>query len=160
MGTAQQRPEMRLEVRRVFAAPREKVYRAWVERAGLEQWMCRDSPQSATRYWDFDIREGGGFHLENRLPNGIVYKQWIGYRELKPPAKLVLNWNWERFNAKGERVEGPLESLVTVEFLDLGDSTEVVLTHELLPTQELREGVRKGWNGCFDMLERYVYSIG
>jgi uncharacterized protein YndB with AHSA1/START domain len=69
---------------------------------------------------------------------------------------LVLDWHWERFNAQGERDEGPLESLVTVEFRDLGDSTEVVLTHELLPTQELREGVRMGWNGCFDMLERCV----
>jgi uncharacterized protein YndB with AHSA1/START domain len=118
--------------------------------------MCRDSPQSATRYWDFDIREGGRFHLENRIPNGVVYKQWIGYRELKPPMKLVLDWNWERFDAEGKSDGGLHETRVTVEFRDLGDSTEVVLIHELLPTQELREGVRRGWNGCFDMLERYL----
>jgi uncharacterized protein YndB with AHSA1/START domain len=120
--------------------------------------MCRDNPQSATRYWDFDIREGGGFHLENRMPSGIVYKQWIGYRELKPPMKLVLNWNWEHFGAEGKSGDGPHETLVTVEFRDLGDSTEVVLTHELLPTRELREGVRRGWNGCFDALERLLQA--
>jgi hypothetical protein len=34
------------------------------------------------------------------------------------------------------------------------DAAEVVLTHEFLPTEELREGVRRGWNGCIDMLER------
>jgi uncharacterized protein YndB with AHSA1/START domain len=116
--------------------------------------MCRDSPQSATRYWDFDIREGGGFHLENRLPDGTVYKGWIGYRELKPPVKLVLDWNWERFDAEGKRDDGPHATLVTVEFRDLWGSTEVVLTHELLPTKEVSEGVQKGWIGCFDMLER------
>lgn len=92
--------------RRIFAAPRATVFEAWTKPEKLEKWMCRDTPQSATRYWDFDIREGGGFHLE---------------------------------------------------FRDLGDSTEVVLTHELLPTPELREGVRRGWNGCFDMLERVMY---
>jgi len=156
MATTEQKSATRVQIRRTFAAPREKVFEAWMKPEKLEKWMCRNAPQSSTQYWDFDIREGGGFRLENRLPNGIVFKQWIGYRELKPPAKLVLNWNWERFNPQGERDEGPLESLVTVEFRDLGDSTEVVLTHELLPTQELREGVRKGWNACFDLLERYV----
>jgi uncharacterized protein YndB with AHSA1/START domain len=118
--------------------------------------MCRDTPESVTRYWDFDIREGGGFHLENRMPDGTVYKQWIGYRELKPPVKLVLDWIWEHFDPEGKRDDGPHETLVTVEFRDLFGSTEVVLTHELLPTKEVSEGVRKGWMGCFDMLERYL----
>jgi uncharacterized protein YndB with AHSA1/START domain len=154
MAAPQQGSETRVQVRRMFSSPCAKVFAAWTRPEQLEKWMCRDSPQSATWYWDFDIREGGGFHLENRLANGIVYKQWIGYRELKPPLKLVLDWKWERFDPQGKRDDGPHESLVTVEFRDLGDSTEVVLTHELLPTEELREGVRRGWNGCFDMLER------
>jgi len=154
MATTEQDSETRVQIRRTFKAPREKVFEAWTKPDKLEKWMCRDAPQSATRYWDFDIREGGGFHLENRIPNGLVYKQWIGYREVKPPMKLVLDWNWERFDAQGKRDEGPHQSLVTVEFQDRGDSTEVILTHELLPTHELREGVRKGWNGCFDMLDR------
>ena len=156
MTTGQQGPETRVQIRRIFAASRAKVFEAWTEPEKLEKWMCRDSPQSATWYWDFDIREGGGFHLENRLANGIVYKQWIGYRELKPSMKLVLDWNWERFDAQGKIDEGPHESLVTVEFLDVRDSTEVVLTHELLPTRELRERMRRGWNCCFDGLERVM----
>jgi uncharacterized protein YndB with AHSA1/START domain/DNA-binding transcriptional ArsR family regulator len=154
MVASQQEPENRVQVRRIFSAPRDKVFEAWTKPEKLEKWMCRDNPQSSTRYWDFDIREGGGFHLENRMPDGTIYKQWIGYRVLKPPEKLALDWSWERFNPQGKRDEGPHESLVTVEFRELWNSTEVVLTHELLPTEELREGVRKGWNGCFDMLER------
>jgi uncharacterized protein YndB with AHSA1/START domain len=148
--------ETGVQIRRVFAAPRAEVFEAWTKPEKLEKWMCRDTSQSATRYWAFDIREGGGFRLENRMPNGIVYKQWIRYRELKPPVKLVLEWNWERFDAQGKSDDGLHESLVTVEFNDLGDSTEVVLTHELLPTEELREGVRRGWKGCFDVLQRYL----
>ena len=156
MATAQPDPETRVQIRRTFSVPCAKVFEAWTKPEKLEKWMCRDTPQRATRYWDFDIREGGGFHLENRLPDGTVYKQWIGYREMRPPLKLVLDWSWERLDSEGKRDDGPHESLVTVEFRDLGNSTEVVLTHELLPTPELREGVRKGWNGCFDMLEQYV----
>jgi uncharacterized protein YndB with AHSA1/START domain len=154
MTTPQQGGETRVQVRRIFSALRDKVFEAWTKREHLEKWMCRDPSQSTTRYWDFDIREGGGFHLENRMRDGTVYKQWIGYRELKPPVKLVLTWNWERFDAEGKSNEGPYESLVTVEFRDLWNSTEVVLTHEFLPTQELRERMRRGWNCCFDGLER------
>lgn len=154
MDTTQAVPETRVQVRRIFSAPRHKVFEAWTKPEKLEMWMCRDSPQSLTSYSDFDVREAGGFRLENRLSDGTVYKQWIGYRELSPPLKLVLDWKWERFDATGKRDEGPYESLVTVEFQDRGNSTEVVLTHELLPTEELREGVHRGWNGCLDMLGR------
>ena len=156
MPTPQQGPQTRVQIRRIFAAPRAKVFEAWTKPEKLEKWMCRDPSQSTTRYWDFDIREGGGFHLENRMRDLTVYKQWIGYRELKPPVKLVLDWNWERLDSNNKSEDGPHESLVTVEFRDLWGSTEVVLTHELLPTRELREGVRRGWNGCFDVLERYL----
>ena len=156
MSTPQQGPQTRVQIRRIFAAPRATVFEAWTKREHLEKWMCRDPSQSTTRYWDFDIREGGGFHLENRMRDGTVYKQWIGYRELKPAGKLVLDWNWERFDANNKSDEGPHESLVMVEFRDLWGSTEVVLTHELLPTRELRERMRRGWNGCFDVLERHL----
>ena len=119
MPTPQQGPQTRVQIRRIFAAPRAKVFEAWTKPEKLEKWMCRDTPQSAMRYWDFDIREGGGFHLENRMPDGTIYKQWIGYRELKPPEKLVLAWNWERLDSNNKSEDGPHESLVTVEFRDL-----------------------------------------
>jgi len=48
------------------------------------------------------------------------------------------------------------ETLVTVEFRDLGKSTQVVLTHELFPTRKARDDHDKGWNGCLDRLAEAV----
>jgi uncharacterized protein YndB with AHSA1/START domain len=46
------------------------------------------------------------------------------------------------------------ETLVTVEFRDRGQSTEVILTHELFPNAEARDEHTKGWSGCLDRLLR------
>ena len=46
------------------------------------------------------------------------------------------------------------ETLVTVEFNDLGDSTEVVLTHQGFPAEAARDGHGAGWIGCLNQLER------
>ena len=50
------------------------------------------------------------------------------------------------------------ETLVTVEFLDRGEETEVVLTHELFPNAEICEQHNQGWNGCLDRLTQFLSS--
>jgi uncharacterized protein YndB with AHSA1/START domain len=43
-----------------------------------------------------------------------------------------------------------------VEFFARGNSTEVVLTQELLQNQASRDSHKKGWEGCFDKLAEYL----
>ena len=43
---------------------------------------------------------------------------------------------------------------MTVEFLDKGGSTEVVLTHEQFTDEHMRNEHNEGWNGCLDSLVR------
>jgi uncharacterized protein YndB with AHSA1/START domain len=45
------------------------------------------------------------------------------------------------------------ETLVTVEFNDLGGSTEVVINHERFPNVEAKQGHEDGWNSCLNKLE-------
>jgi len=54
--------------------------------------------------------------------------------------------------AVGIRPRG--QTLVTVEFHDLGPSTEIVLTHERLPNLEERGKHSHGWTGCLDQLAK------
>ena len=68
------------------------------------------------------------------------------YLEIKPPEKLVFTWNSPAVQ----------NTRVTVELKDLGDSTEIWLTHELLPTEEARKSHEGGWNGCMVKLERLL----
>jgi uncharacterized protein YndB with AHSA1/START domain len=71
------------------------------------------------------------------------------YREVIPPAKLVYTWQIENDPDFVDR-----ETRVTVEFLDIGDSTEVRLTHENLPSAESVKNHEHGWSGSFDKLEK------
>jgi uncharacterized protein YndB with AHSA1/START domain len=68
---------------------------------------------------------------------------------------LVYTWNWEGKACEGsEALTG--ETLVTVEFRNLGGSTEVVLTHEFFPNEKARDAHNMGWNGCLDHLEKVL----
>ena len=51
---------------------------------------------------------------------------------------------------------GPGETLVTVEFHDVGGATEVVLTHEYFPDTNMRDEHSNGWSGCLEQLAKLV----
>ena len=153
MASTSYRPETKLEIRRMFAATREKVFEAWTQREKLEKWMCR-FPRNETRYTAFDARPGGTNLMEVTGADGATYKQRVTFREIRPPEKLVFTWAWEKFSPSGQKINEQDETLVTVEFQPRGTFTEVFLTHEGFTNAEARADHNKGWNGCFDSLEK------
>jgi len=48
------------------------------------------------------------------------------------------------------------ETLVTVEFLDRGGRTDVVLIHERFPNEAVRDRHESGWAGCLAKLATVV----
>ena len=152
MANAAYGPETKLEVRRMFVAPREKVFEAWTQREKVEKWMCR-FPRHETRFTASDARPGVTNVMEVKNPQGETFKQSVRYRDIEPPTRLVFTWDWQKFSASGEKVDEAHDTLVTVQFQSRGTFTEVILTHEGLATADQREAHSKGWNGCFDQLE-------
>jgi uncharacterized protein YndB with AHSA1/START domain len=150
-----------LQIRRVFQAPREKVFRAWTELQAVEQWMCRDVPSHRVSFPLFNAHAGGGYMIE--VTDSKTGAEYIGngvYREVKPPEKIVFTWKWTLKRAGGGETSLHPETEVTVEFFERGRSTEVVLTHRgFLTTKEFDE-TNTGWNGCFDVLVNYLATTG
>jgi uncharacterized protein YndB with AHSA1/START domain len=143
-----------LQLRRVFQAPRERVWAAWTQREQLEAWMCKDVPAHNPKYVELDVRPGGRYVIEIPLSDGKYVGQGT-FREVRPPEKLVFTWSWTRVPARpGEQLGG--ESVVTVELFDRGGSTEMLFTHSDFESTEIREGSRTGWLGCFDVLGRLL----
>ena len=136
--------EITLNLRRIFKAPRKKVFRAWTDPEELKKWW---GPEGyATPSAEVDLRVGGKYRLGMRkLPDGEIFYLSGIYREVRPPERLVYTWRWEAQPEHGE-------TLVTVEFREVGDSTEVVLTHERFPTETARDDHNRGWSGCLDRL--------
>jgi uncharacterized protein YndB with AHSA1/START domain len=158
MATPHASPDLTLQVRRTFAAPRAKVFAAWTQREELEKWMCRDVPSHTVIHHQQEIRTGGRYLLEVRdSAKGETYWGQGVYREVKPPEKLVFTWSWTKDSPGGTNLHpGSEETLVTVEFFARGNSTEVVLTHSVFATAALRDEHDRGWNGCFAVLEKVL----
>lgn len=158
MATAKQTPEFKLQIRRTFAAPREKVFAAWTQREQLEKWMCKDVASQTLVTHQQDVRTGGRYLLEvrDRTKKETYWGQGV-YREVIPPEKIVFTWVWTKDRPGGESLHpGSHETEVTVEFFARGNSTEVVLTHTGFATTTLRGDHDRGWNGCFDVLAKVL----
>lgn len=142
--------ENSLCIRRTFWAPRERVFRAFTEPEALRRWL-RPIEGVSTPKVEVDLRVGGAYRFTLQRSGDEPFHVVGTYREVRAPERLVYTWKYE----------GPLElkldamgdSLVVVEFHDLGDATEVVLIHELLPTKSVRDFHELGWGNNLDQLK-------
>lgn len=148
MAKEQMSTQPALQIKRTFQAPRDRVFRAWTDPKELALWF-HVSADYSTLVPELDLRVGGKYRLEMHHKGGNVHKVVGLYREIKPPERIVFTWRWEADSTAHD-------SLVTVEFRDLGKSTEIALTHEQLPSAEEREKHGHGWNGCLEELAKYL----
>lgn len=143
--------ETTLIIRRTFPAPREKVFQAWTKPEQLKKWFAA-SEDYVPAVAEVDLRVGGTFRLGMRnVKNDAQHVATGIYREIRPPEKLVFTWSWE-----GEPESG--ETLVTIEFHDVGESTEIIFVQEFFPDVKRRDEHAWGWNGCFDILTRILQT--
>jgi uncharacterized protein YndB with AHSA1/START domain len=143
-----------LTIVRIVAAPRELVWREWVEPERFADWFggreC-DVPLSSVT---MDVREGGALRLTMLCGPGRREICWRGdYREVVPPERLVFTIS----DGPGEEFE-----LVTVVLTELdGGRTEMLLKQRGRMTPEAYERAGQGWSGFFDrMAERLAAGDG
>jgi len=148
MATPQSQPQNALQLRRTFAAPRDRVFRAWTDAKEFALWFHPTSDHT-TIVSELNPRVGGKYSLEMHHKGGNVHRLSGTYQQIKPPEKLVFTWRWAT-DPPGQ------ESLVSLEFLDLGNATEIVLSHGQFPSAEEREKHNQGWLGCFDQFQKYL----
>jgi uncharacterized protein YndB with AHSA1/START domain len=145
MVKAQASPETTLQLKRTFSAPRDRVFRAWADARILAQWFA-PSPDYHTLVPEFEFRVGGRYRIEMHHKGGAVHRVTGIYKEIEDPQKLAFTWHWEQNDSP--------ETLVTIAFRELTpSSTEIILTHENLPSTEERDKHQYGWNGCLGQLE-------
>ena len=148
MATASTSPAPALQLKRTFKAARQRVFQAWTQPEQMNHWSAPTDDYEITA--EVDLRVGGKFRLQMKRKDGHVSTAYGEYREVQPPEKLVYTWAWEDGSVTG--------TMVTVEFRDLGNETEVVLTHERFTDTEWRDKHNAGWNGCLVRLEKYLAS--
>ncbi len=134
-----------LVTRRTMKASVARVFAAWTEPVQLRAWWgprpvtCADA--------EVDLRVGGRYRIVNALPDGARVTIEGEFRVVEAPHKLVYTWHID--DGAGEA------SLVTVRFEARGDAmTEVIIVHEEIANEAVRDSHEQGWSGCLDGLER------
>jgi uncharacterized protein YndB with AHSA1/START domain len=135
-----------LVVRKTIRATPERLFAAWTAPEQLLKWW---GPEGVTCIGaEIDLRVGGGYRIGNRLPNEKIL--WIvgEFEVVEPPRRLTYTWRLEGISETSERV--------SVQFEPRGEMTEVVVTHDRIPNEELRDQHLLGWRGCLDGLVEYL----
>lgn len=136
-------------MRRLIAAPPERVFSAWTNPAELKKWWGPAGVRCVSA--EVELQVGGRYKIENALPNGETL--WIAgeFEQIEKPHLLVYTWFLESENPAIERV--------SIRFDRHESGTEIVLTHEQIATPALQEQHQLGWNGCFDGLADHLDEI-
>jgi uncharacterized protein YndB with AHSA1/START domain len=131
-----------VQIRRRVKAGAEQVFDLWTKPDLMVRWMS-PFPGAVDCKATCDLRPGGTFSLA--MTSKDASREVSGtYVEIDRPRKLVFTWT------------GPLtnnvNTLVTIELIPRGDETDLVLTHERLPTSAIIDGHTRGWGHILDHL--------
>jgi uncharacterized protein YndB with AHSA1/START domain len=151
--------DLKLEIARIFDAPRELVWKAWTEAVQIKQWMYGDDGMTVESV-KVDLRIGGKFRIQMKAKDGEFFTAVGTYLQVKAHERLVYTWDWEKDGGGTEfgELEGN-ESQVTVEFHAPGKRTELVLTHERFASVESRNRHKAGWQTLLANLGKFVERI-
>ena len=138
--------EREIITERVFDAPRERVFQAFVDPELIPQWWGRH--EDTTTVDKLDVREGGDWRFLTDGPDGSIAFRGT-FRVIQPPALLEQTFEWE--GMPGHIV---VESAT---FEDLGGRTKVT-TRSLFHTTEERDGMlasgmESGLNESYERLD-------
>jgi uncharacterized protein YndB with AHSA1/START domain len=133
----------RLQLTRVFQAPRPLVFSWWTQAEKLQQWSgCKEMVKCEIA---MDFRVGGSFTQNMQLlihGKACDFSVTGAYDEIIDPEKIVYHANF-----------GNAVTRVTIEFFDQGKATKVVVTHEGCPDEFFAKNVSQGTSDSFDKLD-------
>jgi uncharacterized protein YndB with AHSA1/START domain/predicted enzyme related to lactoylglutathione lyase len=136
-----------LVLRRTYDAPRERIFEAWTTPASVKEFF--GPPEVKISDVEIDPRVGGAYRIDFKRPDGELLTVRGVYRELRAPERIVCTWAWDEDDPALEK-----ETLLTIEFVERGSQTELVLTHELFRDAQQLENHEHGWTAILEQLGR------
>ncbi len=133
-----------LVLRRTYPAPRERVFRAWTDEKELEKWYTPGDGWSV-HVTEFSLRVGGQYRVEFGPPGAVPYVETGVYETIDPPSQLVFRTRL----TYGDTLLA--ETHCTIDFIDRGDTTDLVMTETGFPI-ESRDDRMRGWSETLDHL--------
>ncbi len=142
-----------LTVRRVYDAPRERVFEAWVETSKVQQWWgCADCTNVRS---EIEPKVGGKYNHHMTIKNAGEIPGSATLTEFDPPKRLAYT-----SDAPGPLGIGTMT--VSVDFTEADGGTLVKLVHAGIPNMqvgpgvELSEIIKAGWTAALGKLDGFL----
>jgi uncharacterized protein YndB with AHSA1/START domain len=120
-----------IRIIRDFDAPPEKVFRAWIDRDLVVQWLGPKSTEMRIDAWE--ARTGGNYRYVV-LQNGEEVAAFYGsFHEVRPSERLVQTFTWEGMP------DGV--SLETMTFEDLGNGRTRTIGLSVVENLDARDAI-------------------
>jgi uncharacterized protein YndB with AHSA1/START domain len=140
-----------LVIQRIFDAPRELVFKAWVDPKHLVCWL---GPKGFTgSVIEMEARPGGAYRFHMRSASAEYWQQGV-FQEVVEPERFVRTCVWA--DAHGNPT-GP-ETLMTVTFEQHEGRTKLTF-EQTFETAAESEAHRIGTASTLDRLEEYLTKI-
>jgi uncharacterized protein YndB with AHSA1/START domain len=145
--------DRRLELERVFDAPRELVWMAFADPYHLSQWW---GPKGFTNpVCEIDLRAGGKWHHVMRGPDGKDYPTDSVFLEVTPPERIVYRNAAATAEVFGDNKPPSFVRVITLD--DLGNGRTRLTLNAYFDTADqkdavIRRGFREGVLESFDKL--------
>jgi uncharacterized protein YndB with AHSA1/START domain len=149
-GATVKSKELELVITRTFDAPRELVFRMWIEPEHLARW---GGPRGLTfTIIKMDVRPGGAYRFNMKEVNGADrWSQGI-YREIVQPERLVFTTEWT--DAEGNPISP--QTLLTLIFEEHEGKTKLTLHQTGFESVSSRDSHRQGYLSTLERLEAYL----
>lgn len=137
-----------LVVRRNIPAPRSLVFNAFSRADHMSRWFT-PSADISVEVLEFDFVLNGAFRLSYAMPDGRSPIVRGTFERIKRPQCIVMSWMWEAPNS--------LENIpmrISFEFFEKTDASEVVITHQGIPSDAACTIHVAGWEGTLKNLEK------
>ena len=135
----------RLQITRIFNAPRPLVFAFWKDPERLQQWWgCKNTTKVDCA---MDFRVGGSFTFVMQITGAGEFSYKGQYDEIIEPEKIAYHADF-----------GGTTTHVVVQFFDQGAQTKMVLNQVGFPAQNICQMVSQGTTESFDKLDSLVSS--
>jgi uncharacterized protein YndB with AHSA1/START domain len=125
-------------------------------------WEALTNPPQLARWWgpagfsipvvEFDARVGGSYRIAMQPPEGEPFHLRGEFREVDPPSRLALTFNWDPPDPDDR------ETLAELTLEEHGEQTEVRFSQGPFATEERRALHEGGWSDSLEKLERLLVS--
>lgn len=140
-----------VRITRDFDAPRDRVFRAWIEPDLVARWLGPRNTTMAIERWD--ARTGGAYRYAAVRDGEEIARFYGSFHEVRPNERLVQTFTFEGYP------DGV--SLETMTFEDLGDGrtrvvglsvVDTVAARDMIIASGMEVGVIEGYEKLDDLL--------